>query len=84
MNQRISGGHLWIFYNEILKVEGEYENGSVVDVFRPDGSFFGKGYINDNSKIRVRILTWKNEVIDRNFIKNRIESALKRKKKLVK
>ncbi|WP_334100814.1 class I SAM-dependent rRNA methyltransferase [Thermotoga petrophila] len=84
INRRISGGHLWIFYNEILKVEGEYENGSVVDVFRPDGSFFGKGYINDNSKIRVRILAWNNEVIDRNFIKDRIESALKRKRKLVK
>jgi len=82
LSRRLLGGHLWVYENEISRVEGDYENGEVVDLFRPDGSFFGKGYINDNSKIRVRILSRKNERIDGEFIKRRIEDALRKRKTL--
>ncbi|PLV60083.1 class I SAM-dependent rRNA methyltransferase [Thermotoga sp. KOL6] len=84
VNRRLSRGHLWIYDNEISKTEGDYENGDIVDIFRPDGTFFGKGYINDNSKIRVRILTWRNDRVDRSFIEKRIKLAIERRKKLVK
>ncbi|MCD6551005.1 class I SAM-dependent rRNA methyltransferase [Thermotoga sp.] len=82
LSKRLLGGHLWVYENEISRVEGDYENGEVVDLFRPDGSFFGRGYINDHSKIRVRILTWRNEKIDREFIKKRIEDALKKRRSI--
>lgn len=84
LNARLQGGHPWIYENEIGRVEGDYENGDLVDVFRPDGSFFGKGYVNDRSLIRVRLLTRKNEKIDEAFFEERIKRALELRKRLVK
>ncbi len=84
LNARLQGGHPWIYENEIGRVEGDYENGDLVDVFRPDGSFFGKGYVNDRSLIRVRLLTRKNEKIDEVFFEERIKRALELRKRLVK
>lgn len=84
LNARLQSGHPWIYENEIGRVEGDYENGDLVDVFRPDGSFFGKGYVNDHSLIRVRLLTRKNEKIDEAFFEERIKRALELRKRLVK
>lgn len=84
LNARLQSGHPWIYENEIGRVEGDYENGDLVDVFRPDGSFFGKGYVNDRSLIRVRLLTRKNEKIDEAFFEERIKRALELRKRLVK
>lgn len=53
---RIAGGHPWIFANEVEKVEGASEAGSVVDVYFHDGKFAGKGYFNPQSQIMVRLL----------------------------
>ena len=50
-------GGLWIYDNEIAEEELKGENGSIVDVLDFDGYFLGNGFINVNSKIRVRMLT---------------------------
>lgn len=55
--QRIANGHPWIFANEVEKVEGNPEPGSVADVYFYDGKFVGKGYFNAQSQIMVRLLT---------------------------
>ncbi|MBO8160002.1 MAG: class I SAM-dependent rRNA methyltransferase [Thermosipho sp. (in: Bacteria)] len=81
LKNRIKNGHPWIYDNEIEKVEGEIENGNIVDVFNHEKHFIGKGYINFNSKIRIRLLTRKNEKIDKDFFKKRIIQALKRRNK---
>lgn len=44
-----SGGS-WVFDNEIDNVEGDYENGGLVEVHDFDGYPMGIGYINDKSK----------------------------------
>lgn len=54
--QRKAGG-LWIFDNEIERTELTGENGCLVEVHDFDGFFMGIGFINVNSKIRVRMLT---------------------------
>lgn len=74
---RVKQGHLWVFENEIKAIEGSYNNGDVVNVVDPQRRFIGKGYINDLSKITVRILSFKDENIDRAFFQRRIEDALK-------
>ena len=53
----ISAGGLWIFDNEIEKIEGEYQNGDIVEVVSYKDDHIGKGYINDHSKIMIRILS---------------------------
>lgn len=75
---RIAGGHPWIFANEVEKVEGNPEEGSIVDVFYYDGKFTGKGYINQQSQIMVRLLSRKkSDVIDEEFFLNKIKECWK-------
>jgi len=50
-------GGLWIYDNEIKEENVSGENGCIVDVLDFDGYFLGCGFINTNSKIRVRMLT---------------------------
>src|SRR3989304_5497544 len=74
---RIRQGHLWVFENEIKAIEGSYNNGDVINVVDSQGRFIGKGYINALSKITVRVLSYKDENIDRAFFQKRIDDALK-------
>ena len=53
----LKSGGLWIFDNEIASVMGSFENGDVVIVRDFDGYPLGRGFINENSKIRVRMMT---------------------------
>ena len=48
-------GHPWVFGEEVTKVEGEYQNGDLVDVVTHKGKYIGTGFVNDISKIRVPI-----------------------------
>ncbi len=73
----IKGGHIWVYADEILSVDGEYENGDIVDVLTDKGRYLGSGYINDNSKIRVRIISKNaNDRFDEVFYRRRIDYAI--------
>lgn len=80
--QRIANGHPWIFGNEIDKTEGAIEPGTITDVFYHDGKFAGRGYINPQSQIMVRLLTRKKETIDEQFFYKRISEAWEYRKKI--
>ena len=54
---RILNGHPWIFSNEVEKIEGSPEPGSIVQVYYHDNKFAGKGYFNQQSQIIARLLT---------------------------
>lgn len=73
----IKAGGAWIFDNEIESVMGSFDNGDIVEVRDFDGYKMGRGFININSKIRVRMLTRSNAdtVIDEDFIKMRVGNA---------
>lgn len=80
----LKSGGAWIFDNEISRVEGAFLNGGIVEVHDFDGYPLGKGYINQNSKIRVRILTRDvNETIDSAFFRKRLQAAWDYRKKTV-
>lgn len=69
-------GGLWIFDNEIDTIEGKFKNGEIVTVNDFDGYPLGKGFINQNSKIRIRMLTRReNTEIDSEFIYSRVKAA---------
>ena len=53
----LKSGGAWIFDNEIASAEGNPENGDLVMVRDFDGYGLGTGFMNRNSKIRVRMLT---------------------------
>lgn len=76
-------GFPWIYNNEIAKIEGDFSPGDVIDIYDAKNTFLGRGYINPKSKITVRVLTRKNEKIDRDFFFKRILQAWEYRKKLV-
>ena len=80
--KRIAAGHPWVYANEVARIEGKDANGSVAVVRDASGRFLGKGFINHLSKILVRILTRREEEIDREFFLNRIREAAEYRKKL--
>ena len=70
----IKAGGAWIYDNEIATIKGRFNNGDIVSVEDFDGYPMGSGFINQNSKIRVRMLTRKaGQEIDNEFIKNLIK-----------
>ena len=72
---RILKGEPWIFANEVAKISGEGKQGDVCKVLSYDQRFICLGYINHLSKIIVRVLSYTEEEIDRNFFFNRIKNA---------
>jgi 23S rRNA (cytosine1962-C5)-methyltransferase len=73
---RVANGHPWIFENEVEKVEGNPEAGSIVDVHYFDGKFAGKGYYNPKSQILVRLLTRsKKDTINDDFFLQKIREC---------
>lgn len=75
-NGKAEGGRPWIYIDEINEYDGEYENGDIVEVYNHKNYFIGKGYINDKSKLTIRIMTRdKDEEIDREFFKRKFKSA---------
>lgn len=74
--QRIANGHPWIFANEVERVEGNPEPGSVVPVLYHDGKFAGQGYINEQSQIMVRLLTReKSDVVNEEYFLRKIQEC---------
>ncbi len=74
---RILLGHPWIFDNEIGTRQGDCATGEVVDVFSKSGFFLGRGIINGNSRIAIRLFTRdREEPIDGKFFLTRVTSAL--------
>lgn len=71
------GGHPWVFGEEVTHVEGEYKNGDLVDVVTAKGKYLGTGFVNDISKIRVRIIsTNTNDKFDEAFWERRLRYAI--------
>lgn len=83
IGNRVANGHPWIFANEVEKVEGNPNPGSIVEVYYHDGKFTGKGYINQQSQIIVRLLTREKSVqINDEFFFNKLKECWAYRQKL--
>ena len=72
----IKAGGAWIFDNEIDTIAGKFTNGDIVVVHDFDGYPMGRGFINQNSKIRIRMMTRKaDQLIDDDFLRMRVQNA---------
>ncbi len=82
----MESGHPWIFGNEVNKgkaLDAAAKAGEVVNVYTHDKKFIGRGYINPQSQIMVRLLTRdKDEVIDEQFFFNRLQKAWEYRQKI--
>lgn len=73
--RRVKKGHLWIFSNEIEKVEGDAVKGDLVHVYDSRNNFIGSGFYNAHSLIAVRIISHKEEIDLPNLFKERLHTA---------
>lgn len=68
--------HPWVRATAIEVVEGNPQDGSVVDAVSRQGKFIARGIYNSQSQIRVRLYTWQDEPLDERFWRRRIEAAV--------
>lgn len=77
-------GGLWIYDNEIDRVDGSFRDGDIIAVEDFDGYFLGWGFINRASKICIRIMSRNREHrITPAFLESRVRSAWEYRKKVI-
>ena len=77
-------GGLWIYDNEIARVDGFFEDGDILAVEDFDGYFLGWGFINRASTISIRMMSRKKEqAITPAFLEERVRAAWEYRKKVI-
>lgn len=80
----LKAGGAWIYDNEIGSITGDVTDGDMVLVHDFDGYPMGRGFINRNSKIRIRMMTRNiHQEIDEEFLRMRVQNAWDYRKKTV-
>jgi 23S rRNA (cytosine1962-C5)-methyltransferase len=68
--------HPWVYPEAVKKIEGAYENGDTVRVAAPDGKFVAHAFVNDRSRLMLRLVSFKEEErIDQAFVRSRVRAA---------
>ncbi len=81
--REFKAGGAWIYDNEIANVEGSFENGDILEVHDFDGYFLGYGFINEKSKIRIRMMSRKKDhPVTAQLLEKRIRNAWEYRKTL--
>ena len=69
-------GHPWVYDTEILSVDGTTENGELVDIVGKKGQYLGTGFLSEQSKIRVRVISRNaNDRFDEAFWRRKLQWA---------
>ena len=77
-------GGPWIYDNEIESIMGSFTDGDIVLVHDFDGYPLGRGFINRNSKLTVRMMTRNRDTeVDESFIRMRVKNAWEYRKKVM-
>src|SRR3712207_8680543 len=66
--------HPWIFSGAISRIDGEPEEGEVVEVYTSKKEFIAEGHFQIGS-IAVRVLSFRQEPVNREFWKHKLEIA---------
>lgn len=74
-------GHPWVFSGAVERVEGDSSPGEVGGVYSKEGRFIGLGHLNRHSQIILRLLTRKEEPLEKKFFKERISMAVEWREK---
>ena len=66
---RLDSKHPWINKNEIIVKQASLEPGGQITLLETKGKFIARGYCNLNCGIACRVLTFRDEPIDKDFFK---------------
>lgn len=73
---RVYGGHPWVFRSDIDRVDGPCRDGGVVRVLSSRSKFLGMAIYNPRSQISLRMLSRRDESINGAFIRARVKRAI--------
>lgn len=80
----VKAGGAWIYDNEIASIMGDFADGDLVLVHDFDGYPMGRGFINRNSRIRIRMMTRNiHQEVDEEFLRMRVKDAWEYRKRTV-
>ena len=72
----VEQGHPWIYEDEVVREEGDCENGCLADAVSEKGKYLGTGFVSRHSKIRLRLISRNaNDRFDESFWQRRIQYA---------
>ena len=72
----VEQGHPWIYEDEVVREEGDCENGALADAVSEKGKYLGTGFVSRHSKIRLRLLSRNaNDRFEESFWQRRIQYA---------
>ena len=72
----VEQGHPWIYEGEVIRQEGDCENGGLMDAVSEKGKYLGTGFFSKHSKIRLRLLSRNaNDRFDAAFWQRRLQYA---------
>jgi 23S rRNA (cytosine1962-C5)-methyltransferase len=74
---RLRAFHPWVYGSDLRQAEGD--PGDLVSVHAPGGEFLGIGYMNPASEISVRILSFSRVEINRDFFRERLLTAFRKR-----
>ncbi len=72
--QRLRGGHPWIYRTDVADVRGA--GGDIVQVRSPRGQVVGSALFSDRSQITLRMLTHGEQPADALLVRKRLETAI--------
>lgn len=76
--ERARAGHLWIYRSDVLDAAG-VAGGAIVSVRDERGRSVGQALYSDRSEIALRLLTWRDEPIDRAWWRERLRASIERR-----
>ena len=74
--KRVYSLHPWIFRSDIDRVEGSFRPGDMADIVSSKGRFLARAFYNPQSQIALRVMTYREESVDRDFIFRRVHEAV--------
>jgi 23S rRNA (cytosine1962-C5)-methyltransferase len=81
--KRIRLGHLWVYRSDIRDAD-EAQAGAIVRVVDDARNFVGQAFYSDRSQIALRFLTMRDEVIDREWWRGRLQACAERRAPIAK
>ncbi|MCH7905003.1 MAG: class I SAM-dependent rRNA methyltransferase [Armatimonadetes bacterium] len=74
--RKVRNFYPWIQRGEVVRVEGDVEDGDLARLVSSTGEFLAVGTYNSQSRFRFRVLSLEEELIDEAFFERRFRSAV--------
>lgn len=81
--QKILNFYSNVYKDEIKDIIGTVKTGDIVDIITNDMKFLARAYVTEGTSAFARVLTTKDEKIDKKFIFERIRNAYEKRKHLL-